>query len=266
MNIVIFDLDGCVSDDRWRLDLLPPQPHVGKPPEAFDEYNRRCGMDEPLLPGLELLDGYAQDVDVVVWFITARPVAYRDRTWEWLHRHFAFANTPLLSMRAPDDMRSSPELKAGKVAHLFNEAPASAKIIAAFDDRDDVLAEYAKMACMTDALIQRVDADGVRTISYGTSANSKPRTAANALLEGAELFAERNKVYKDNHKVFGRVMAALYPDGLTLVGEDVFAEFGIFVQIISKITRHASNENGHHDSIRDTKVYAAMLEILLEEK
>lgn len=262
MDIVIFDLDGCLSDDRWRLELLPPQPHIGKPPEAFNEYNRRCAMDEPLAAGMELLDGVAQDVDVVVWFITARPVAYRERTWEWLHKHFTFANTPVLSMRAPGDLRSSPELKVEKVAHLFNEAPANAKIIAAFDDRDDVLAEYAKMPCMADALIQRVDADGVQTIAHGTS---KQRTAADVLVEMADTYRERNKVYGDNYKTVGAVMAALFPEGVELKTAADYNRWHLFELLVVKLTRFANSGLTHQDSIHDLAVYAAMVEAIIGE-
>lgn len=61
--------------------------------------------------------------------------------------------------------------------------------------------------------------------------------------------------------VHGHVMAALFPDGLTLTTPADHARFGILTMQVSKICRYAQNfgKGGHPDSMDDLAVYAAML-------
>lgn len=77
----------------------------------------------------------------------------------------------------------------------------------------------------------------------------------------ADLFAERNAVYKDNVSVAGIILDALFPEGITLKGEEDHRRFHILALIVVKITRYAPNWNrgGHKDTTDDLAVYAAML-------
>jgi hypothetical protein len=78
-----------------------------------------------------------------------------------------------------------------------------------------------------------------------------------------DTYRERNKCYGDNYKHFGRVMTALYPDGLTLADKSDWNRLGVFIQIMSKLTRYVADPHkGHHDSIHDAGVYCMMLEEL----
>lgn len=83
----------------------------------------------------------------------------------------------------------------------------------------------------------------------------------------ATTYEERNKLYGDNYKKFGRVMEAMFPNGLTLNTTQDFNRYGIFVQCASKLMRYAENLNkgGHQDSAHDLSVYAAMLEELTDD-
>lgn len=86
---------------------------------------------------------------------------------------------------------------------------------------------------------------------------------ANEILREAALtYEERNKVYGDNYKVVGKVMAALFPSGILLKSADDHNRFHIFMLSIVKLTRYVQNwdKGGHQDSIRDNTVYSAMLE------
>ena len=87
------------------------------------------------------------------------------------------------------------------------------------------------------------------------------------LRAAAKIFEDRNKLYGDNYKRFGAIMERLFPDGLTLESVEDFNRFGIFVQIISKITRYAEmfTNGGHDDSLDDTTVYLMMLKELDNE-
>lgn len=83
----------------------------------------------------------------------------------------------------------------------------------------------------------------------------------------ATTYEERNKLYGDNYKKFGRVMEAMFPNGLHLRTIQDFNRYGIFVQCASKLMRYAENldKGGHQDSAHDLSVYAAMLEELTND-
>ena len=90
--------------------------------------------------------------------------------------------------------------------------------------------------------------------------NSK-KNAGDVLIELAQLFDNRSKVYKDNYINFGKVMAGLFPDGITLKTEEDHVRFHLFILAIVKLTRYSNNwKSGHSDSSRDSAVYMAMLE------
>jgi hypothetical protein len=80
-------------------------------------------------------------------------------------------------------------------------------------------------------------------------------------------YEERNKLYGDNYKKFGRVMEAMFPEGLQLKSIQDFNRYGIFVQCVSKVMRYGENlhKGGHQDSAHDLSVYAAMLEELTDD-
>lgn len=81
------------------------------------------------------------------------------------------------------------------------------------------------------------------------------------LLDSAATFEERSKVYGENYKRFGAVMALLFPTGLCCKSIDDHNRLGVFVQVVSKVTRYAENfhKGGHEDSLIDISVYATML-------
>lgn len=81
------------------------------------------------------------------------------------------------------------------------------------------------------------------------------------LLDSAATFEERSKVYGDNYKRFGAVMQRMFPNGLSCNSVDDFNRLGVFVQIVSKVTRYAEQfaKGGHDDSLLDLSVYATML-------
>lgn len=82
----------------------------------------------------------------------------------------------------------------------------------------------------------------------------------------ADLFAERNAVYKDNFRMVGKLMEAMFPEGITLKTADDHNKFHLFMLKIVKLSRYAINyEQGHVDSSDDDIVYTAMVAALDEE-
>ncbi len=85
---------------------------------------------------------------------------------------------------------------------------------------------------------------------------------------GAKTYQERNKKYGDSYHKFGKVMIALFPEGLH-IGErgkndyeatNEWNRLGVLTQIVGKLCRYSNDfGNPHKDSIHDIMVYAAML-------
>lgn len=88
------------------------------------------------------------------------------------------------------------------------------------------------------------------------------------LINAAETFKERGKIYGDNYKRIGDVMMALIPEGKHFepIDADDWHRFHLFFMIVVKLTRLAETDITYKDSVHDIIVYAAMLESLMEEK
>jgi hypothetical protein len=93
------------------------------------------------------------------------------------------------------------------------------------------------------------------------------QTVPDLLRKAAGIYEERNKLYGDNYKRFGEIMRCLFPNGLELKSAEDFNRIGIFVQVVSKVTRYGENfvRGGHPDSLDDASVYAMMLQELDSE-
>lgn len=85
--------------------------------------------------------------------------------------------------------------------------------------------------------------------------------ADDRLIKLADLYKQRNALYGDNYKRFGKILFQMFPNGLTLKLEEDFNRIALFVQIVHKVTRYAQQleEGGHEDSLDDMAVYAQML-------
>lgn len=260
-KIAIFDLDGTLSDDRRRRKLLPPRFLTNELPapkdEDYDAYHADC-LNDPVIN--RLLVEFHRASGHFIAFVTARPQRFLHDTAEWINRHFPDLPNFTIIMRPNGDERPSPQLKVALVGEAFGlDAPHHwERVIAAYDDRKDVLEAYfmAGVPSSRCSLITLPEQD----------AKAAARSPADCLEAGVALFRQRNKTYREAYIAFGDVMAALYPEGINISGADRFAELGILVQIVSKITRMTGNKDLaiHRDSVSDLKVYAAMLESLLE--
>lgn len=318
-NFAIFDLDGCLVDDEWRLPLIKEEGH----PNRWDEYHSVLGQDKALDIGrLKLLDCIDQGLGILI--ITARPEYTRDQTVMSLRELFPelINHGYFLFMRDNGDgLTSSPALKTDIVNNIKFSLRDRQRITLAFDDRRDVCKAYHllgiraqildKNGCSdfapdmhenipADAVITNVrfvdspkiekpDAEGSfeRCAKYpdievesdpflGTKPFIKPtrlddvdlpepKNAADILQGAADTFRARNAVYKDNADNVGKVMAALFPDGVQLKTANDHKMYHLFELIIVKLTRFANSGLKHNDSIHDMAVYAAMCEVLTDK-
>ncbi len=86
------------------------------------------------------------------------------------------------------------------------------------------------------------------------------------LRDAAKLYEQRNVIYGDNYKLFGRVMASLFPGGAYFETVEDWNRIGVFIQMVSKLTRYNQQWlNGHKDSLDDLTVYTMMLQELDNE-
>jgi hypothetical protein len=94
------------------------------------------------------------------------------------------------------------------------------------------------------------------------SSSEQERFVPANLKQLADLYAQRNAVYKDDYKRFGRIMMeVLGPNPISLESADEVNRFCLFVHILGKVCRYAQNfkQGGHDDSLDDTAVYSMML-------
>lgn len=80
--------------------------------------------------------------------------------------------------------------------------------------------------------------------------------------EDAELFRQRNGQYKDNYVLVGKIMAILFPEGVELESAEDHEFWHLFELVIVKLTRFATSDCTHADSVKDARVYLAMVEAL----
>lgn len=91
------------------------------------------------------------------------------------------------------------------------------------------------------------------------------KTADQILHAMAETFLERNAVYKDNVSMVGELLSVLHPSGVTIDSAAQHELFHLWSLLIVKLSRFATSDLKHIDSIHDAAVYAAMIESVLHK-
>jgi len=228
MNVAIFDLDGCLSNDRHRVELIPD----------WESYHKQLLNDRPAN-----LETFRRHTHQHILFVTARPIEYHSATSQWINKNLApLPESFEILMRPKGDGSPSPALKCRMVAEWLTHEP-NAQIVAAYDDREDVVTAY-------------------RAEGYPARLLNLEFKVADQLRDMADTFDERHNMYGDSYLQFGKVAAALWPDGMKYQKEDDYNRLGVVVQIISKLCRYTHSPAGHRDSAHDMAVYAAILESL----
>jgi hypothetical protein len=82
----------------------------------------------------------------------------------------------------------------------------------------------------------------------------------------AEINKSRGNSYGDFKKL-GRVLAAYFPEPMTIQGEEDWNRIALLIFSINKMVRYSVNfkNGGHKDSLDDAAVYAMMLQGMDEE-
>jgi hypothetical protein len=158
-NIAIFDIDGCIADDVWRRERIPESANSSL---EYDFYHSGCNSDVPLYEGATFLRWHIANGDFIV-FCTARPFKVAEKTVNWIKEHFDISPVSefMILMRKDDDNRSALDVKSEMVGWIRTyEKESGRKIIAAYDDRQDIVAMYGSSGI--DAWL--LDRDGKRRL------------------------------------------------------------------------------------------------------
>lgn len=132
-RIQIIDLDGCITDDRWRRQFIDPE--NPDPFLRFHEYHKSCHLDD--------IANRHEIVEPLFIILTARPTDYAPQTQMWLRNHYL---TPFhIVYRNHYDYNPAVVVKERMLRGLFDVNTYNIhpeEIVLAIDDRDEVIEMY----------------------------------------------------------------------------------------------------------------------------
>ena len=244
-KIAIFDIDGCISDDRWRLNFIPENPTKCA---DWDEYQEHLESDSSMNISA-ILDASANGCEIL--FVTARPEKFRTLTAGWLLNVLGEGFEWNLLMRPDGNMTPTAVMKVQMIDHSKIEW---GQIEVAYDDRVDVLTAYMKQG-VKNCHILNEHGQNSDWFQYAEPPPSVPEI----LKAMAITFEDRNAEYSENYKMIGPIMATLFPNGVSaeLMKTN---KVHLITMVLSKLTRFAVSDLTHVDSIHDAAVYCAILE------
>lgn len=82
------------------------------------------------------------------------------------------------------------------------------------------------------------------------------------LAELGAIYKQRNAMYGDTYKNFGKVMKGFFPGPITLSTEEEWNRLALFFHCGDKLARYAGSffRGGHVDSLDDNSVYSQLLQ------
>lgn len=142
-ELQIVDLDGCISDDRWRRSLIVPLTPGEK---RWEDDHKRFERYHAMIPYDRLANLHELRYNCTPIILTSRPLAYREMTMWWLQEkgirplHIIFRNN--------NDLRPSVEVKRDMVRWLFDYnmyGVQREEVLDAIDDRRDIVKMYQEL-------------------------------------------------------------------------------------------------------------------------
>jgi len=233
-NLMILDLDNCISDHRHREHFLVEG--------DFEKYNSLCEDDH--VANEHLWKDYKGKIAI----FTGRPVKWIDETKRWMASK-GIPDRCLIFMRSTGDHRPGYIIKEDflkSVLDIFN-------IEQAYDDDPRIVEMYKKYGIPSEVI----------SISERIERKDK---VEKILDDMKKTHVQRAKEYGDSTGRTANLMKAIFPDGLSLKGHQSFALFHPFFLICVKLVRFANSGFAHKDSIHDIAVYAAMLESKMKDE
>ncbi|WES82492.1 3'-phosphatase, 5'-polynucleotide kinase [Pseudomonas phage SG1] len=167
-GIIIFDLDGCVFDDSHRKSFALER--------QWDEYHSRLDKDT-LNPHAVGRIRNAIDADLMIFFVTGRTDNHFFQTRAKLHRELGIAEHREyeLIMRPYGNTEPAPQFKRAVALDILKKIEGVTKIVAAFDDRHDIIDAYNSLGI--DSYI--LNLEGCDAPFFAVAADSDPDSAPN---------------------------------------------------------------------------------------
>lgn len=128
-NVVIFDLDGTISDPSHRLHFVKSKQ------KDFDSFYAGVAEDKPKWDVINLLLKLKYDSLMEIWIVSGRSDLVRKETEEWL-RSYGIVDVPLI-MRKHGDYTHDATLKRQWL--LDGTIPNKERILFCVDDRQRVV-------------------------------------------------------------------------------------------------------------------------------
>jgi hypothetical protein len=157
-TLVIFDIDGTISDPTHRMKYIFPAPDqvTGKKGKRrFDLFHNACDQDTLLTPVVNIYRRFVADPDVIVVLLTGRPDHVRDKTEAWFVQH-GLEGYDELFLKTGDQHIPDFEQKASVADHV--EEKYGQPIDMVFEDRQRVVAMWKRRGTFVFDVIQ--DQDG----------------------------------------------------------------------------------------------------------
>ncbi len=133
MAYKILDLDGCISDDSYRIPRI--KWNEEDPTARYHDYHMLCGFDRPAN-----FDLFKPDPTQSILILTARPRMVEGITIEWLRRNEI--DWSHLLMRETNEHTHSAELKRRQLLSLPSFGIQLIDIDIAYDDRPEIIEMY----------------------------------------------------------------------------------------------------------------------------
>ncbi|QVJ12661.1 3'-phosphatase, 5'-polynucleotide kinase [Pseudomonas phage PSA09] len=167
-GIIIFDLDSCVFDDSHRKSFALER--------QWDEYHSRLDKDT-LNPHAVGRIRNAIDADLMIFFVTGRTDNHFFQTRAKIHHDLGIAEHREyeLIMRPYGNTEPAPQFKRAVALDILKKIEGVTKIVAAFDDRHDIIDAYKGLGI--DAYI--LDLEGCDAPFFAVAADSDPGSAPN---------------------------------------------------------------------------------------
>lgn len=134
MQISIWDIDNCLSDDRHRTHLIDP---TRQGDEKYAAYNTQMHLDP--VCNLSLFKVFQKMSHPV--FATGRPERFRDTTFKWIEDSLGVWK-PTIYMRPNDTIGLTPVKLKETFLEIIMGVYGRSNIIGAFDDIPAVVEMY----------------------------------------------------------------------------------------------------------------------------
>lgn len=158
--VVIVDLDGTLSDGRWRLHLLPDEStrHLDS---AWATFNLAAADDPAFKDTIDVVNNLGMFCEIII--LTGRGAIAREVTEVWLAQNGV--DYDQLIMRDIGDSRKDTVVKAEIINELRSKGR---KILCAFDDLPHIVDMFRSMGITTYEVTRYEDTEYTTACKHGS--------------------------------------------------------------------------------------------------